>query len=131
MVHFNLSSTPELAISASYTDVPKACVDSLSCLCDEWVDILVDAQDISGKRGYLATFMIFQALEKLDMHRADRLLKIFETFADIPKTAIARFWRVMRLLSGTRLVTVWDCYCQMHQIPSGNELPAAIESEFS
>jgi len=114
-----------------HKDVTMAIMDGLGWLRDGLVDISVDVQDIPGERGRPAPFMIFHAMEKLDIQSVAEVLKIGDTPADMLEGTNAGCRGVVGVLSGPRPVTAWGGYRHTHVIPSVKELPALIESEFS
>jgi len=114
-----------------HKDVTMAIMDGLGWLRDGLVDISVDVQDIPGERGRPAPFMIFHAMEKLDIQSVDEVLKIGDTPADMLEGTNAGCRGVVGVLSGPRPVTAWGCYRHTHVIPSVKELPQLIETEFS
>lgn len=114
-----------------HKDVTMAIMDGLGWLRDGLVDVSVDVQDIPGERGRPAPFMIFHAMEKLDIQSVSEVLKIGDTPADMLEGTNAGCRGVVGVLSGHRPVTAWGCYRHTHVIPSVKELPALIESEFA
>jgi len=114
-----------------HKDVTMAIMDGLGWLRDGLVDISVDVQDIPGERGRPAPFMIFHAMEKLDIQSVADVLKIGDTPADMLEGTNAGCRGVVGVLSGPRPVTAWGCYRHTHVISSVKELPQLIETEFS
>jgi phosphonatase-like hydrolase len=114
-----------------HKDVTMAIMEGLGWLRDGLVDISVDVQDIPGERGRPAPFMIFHAMQKLDIQSVDEVLKIGDTPADMLEGTNAGCRGVVGVLSGPRPVTAWGCYRHTHVIPSVKELPQLIETEFA
>ncbi len=114
-----------------HKDVTMAIMDGLGWLRDGLVDISVDVQDIPGERGRPAPFMIFHAMQKLDIQSVGEVLKIGDTPADMLEGTNAGCRGVVGVLTGPRPVTAWGCYRHTHVIPSVKELPQLIESEFA
>ncbi len=114
-----------------HKDVTLAVMDGLGWLRDGLVDISVDVQDIPGERGRPAPFMIFHAMQHLDIQSVDEVLKIGDTPADMLEGTNAGCRGVVGVMSGPRPVTAWGCYRHTHVIPSVKELPALIETEFA
>jgi phosphonatase-like hydrolase len=114
-----------------HKDITMAIMEGLGWLRDGLVDISVDVEDIPGQRGRPAPFMIFHAMEKLDIQSVQEVIKIGDTPADMLEGTNAGCRGVIGVLSGPRPVTAWGCYRHTHVIPSVKELPALIESEFS
>ncbi|MFM1942172.1 MAG: Phosphonoacetaldehyde hydrolase [Verrucomicrobiota bacterium] len=114
-----------------HKQVTMAIMDGLGWLRDGLVDISVDVQDIPGERGRPAPFMIFHAMQSLDIQSVHEVLKIGDTPADMLEGVNAGCRGVVGVMSGPRPVTDWGCYRHTHVIPSVKELPALIESEFN
>lgn len=114
-----------------HKDVTMAIMEGLGWLRDGLVDISVDVQDIPGERGRPAPFMIFHAMEKLDIQSVREVLKIGDTPADMLEGTNAGCRGVVGVLSGPRPVTAWGCYRHTHVIQSVADLPRLIETEFS
>lgn len=111
--------------------ITQAIMDGLGWVRDGLVDISVDVQDIPGERGRPAPFMIFHAMEKLDIQSVSEVLKIGDTPADMLEGTNAGCRGVVGVLSGPRPVEAWGCYRHTHVIPSVRELPSLLETEFS
>jgi len=94
------------------------------------VDCSAHVQSVSGERGRPAPFMIFYAMEQLDVQSVHEVIKIGDTPADMLEGRNAGCLGVVGVLSGPRPVTAWGKYWHTHVIPSVKELPALIESEF-
>lgn len=114
-----------------HKDVTRAIMDGLGWLRDGLVDLSVDVQDIPGERGRPAPFMIFHAMQHLDIQNVRDVLKIGDTPADMLEGVNAGCRGVVGVLSGPRPVAAWGCYRHTHVIPSVKELPALIETEFA
>ena len=112
-------------------DITMAIMDGLGWLRDGLVDISVDVEDIPGERGRPAPFMIFHAMQQLDIQSVHEVLKIGDTPADMLEGINAGCRGVVGVLSGPRPVTAWGKYRHTHVIPSVKELPELIETEFS
>lgn len=113
-----------------HKDITMAIMDGLGWLRDGLVDLSVDVQDVPGERGRPAPFMIFHAMQHLDIQSVQEVLKIGDTPADMLEGVNAGCLGVVGVLSGPRPVTSWGCYRHTHVIPSVKELPALIETEF-
>jgi phosphonatase-like hydrolase len=111
--------------------ITQAIMDGLGWLRDGLVDLSVDVQDIPGERGRPAPFMIFHAMEMLDIQSVGAVLKIGDTPADMLEGTNAGCRGVVGVMSGPRPVTAWGCYRHTHVIPSVKELPQLIETEFA
>ena len=111
--------------------ITQAIMDGLGWLRDGLVDVSVDVQDIPGERGRPAPFMIFHAMERLDIQSVHQVIKIGDTPADMLEGTNAGCRGVVGVLSGPRPVTAWGVYRHTHVIPSVKELPQLIEAEFA
>lgn len=111
--------------------ITQAIMEGLGWLRDGLVDISVDVEDIPGERGRPAPFMIFHAMEKLDIQSVSEVLKIGDTPADMLEGTNAGCRGVVGVLSGPRPVEAWGGYRHTHVIPSVKDLPRLIETEFS
>ena len=114
-----------------HRDVTEAIMDGLGWVRDGLVDCSVDVQHVPGERGRPAPFMIYHAMQKLDVQCVHEVLKIGDTPADMLEGYNAGCRGVIGVLSGPRPVESWGCYWHTHIIPSVKELPALIESQFS
>lgn len=114
-----------------HRQITEAIMDGLGWVRDGLVDVSVDVEHVPGQRGRPAPFMIFHAMTQLDIQSVDEVLKIGDTPADMLEGTNAGCRGVVGVLSGPRPVTAWGCYRHTHVIPSVQELPALIESEFS
>ncbi len=112
-------------------EITMAIMEGLGWLRDGLVDVSVDVEDIPGQRGRPAPFMIFHAMEVLDIQSVQEVLKIGDTPADMLEGVNAGCGGVVGVLSGPRPVTAWGRYRHTHVIPSVRELPELIEAEFA
>lgn len=74
------------------------------------VDCSVHVACISGERGRPAPYMIFYAMEKLDIQSVHEVIKIGDTPADMLEGRNAGCRGVVGVLSGSRPVTAWGKY---------------------
>jgi len=111
--------------------ITRAIMDRLGWLREGLVDISVDVEDIPGERGRPAPFMIFHAMQHLDIQCVNEVIKIGDTPADMLEGINAGCRGVVGVLSGPRPVSAWGCYRHTHVIPTVKELPQLIETEFS
>ncbi len=94
------------------------------------VDIAVHVESIPGQRGRPAPFMIFHAMEKLDIQSVHQVIKVGDTPADMLEGYNAGCRGVVGVLSGAQPVTAWGRYRHTHVIPGVKDLPRLIETEF-
>jgi phosphoglycolate phosphatase-like HAD superfamily hydrolase len=105
-------------------------MDGLGWLQDGLVDLSVDVESIPGQRGRPAPYMIFYAMEKLNVQSVHEVIKVGDTPADMLEGRNAGCRGVVGVLSGPRPVSAWGKYWHTHLISSVKELPELIVSEF-
>jgi phosphonatase-like hydrolase len=110
--------------------ITDAIMQGLGWLDDGLVDIAVHVQHIPGERGRPAPFMIFYAMQQLDVQSVHEVIKVGDTPADMLEGRNAGCSGVVGVLSGPRPVTAWGHLWHTHVIPSVKEMPALVESEF-
>jgi phosphonatase-like hydrolase len=110
--------------------ITAAIMEGLGWVKDGLVDICVDVESIPGQRGRPAPYMIFYAMEKLNIQSVHEVIKVGDTPADMLEGCNAGCRGVVGVLSGPRPVDTWGMYRHTHLIPSVKELPALIVSEF-
>ena len=114
-----------------HRDVTEAIMDGLGWVRDGLVDLSVDVEHVPGGRGRPAPFMIYYAMTQLDVQSVHEVLKIGDTPADMLEGHNAGCRGIVGVLSGPRPVEAFGKYRHTHIIPSVNELPALIETDFS
>ncbi len=110
--------------------ITDAIMEGLGWLRDGLVDLSVHVECIPGQRGRPAPYMIFHAMEKLNIQSVHSVLKIGDTPADMLEGRNAGCRGVVGVLSGPRPVTAWGGYWHTHVIQSVRDLPDLIQSEF-
>ena len=110
--------------------ITQAIMDGLGWLQDGLVDLSVDVESIPGQRGRPAPYMIFYAMEKLNVQSVHEVIKVGDTPADMLEGRNAGCRGVVGVLSGPRPVSAWGKYWHTHLIPSVKDLPELIDSEF-
>jgi phosphonatase-like hydrolase len=110
--------------------ITEAIMEGLGWIKDGLVDISVNVESIAGQRGRPAPYMIFYAMEKLNIQSVREVIKVGDTPADMLEGRNAGCRGVVGVLSGPRPISTWGMYWHTHLIPSVKELPALIESEF-
>lgn len=111
--------------------VVEAIMDGLGWVRDGLVDLAVDVEHIPGQIGRPAPFMIFYAMQQLDVQSVHEVIKIGDTPADMLEGRNAGVRGVIGVLSGPRPVDAWGKYWHTHVIQSVAELPDLIEAEFT
>jgi phosphonatase-like hydrolase len=110
--------------------ITDAIMDGLGWLRDGLVDCAVHVEHIPGERGRPAPFMIYYAMQQLDIQSVHEVIKVGDTPADMLEGHNAGCLGIVGVLSGPRPVTAWGRYRHTHVIPSVRELPELIESDF-
>ncbi len=113
-----------------HQEITEAIMEGLGWIKDCLVDCSVHVQSVPGERGRPAPFMIFHAMEKLDVQSVHEVIKIGDTPADMLEGRNAGCRGVVGVLSGPRPVTAWGKYWHTHVIASVKELPELIQAEF-
>ena len=110
--------------------ISEAVMEGLGWLRDGLVDIAVHVECIPGGRGRPAPYMIFYAMEKLNITSVHDVIKVGDTPADMLEGHNAGCRGVVGVLSGPRPVSAWGRYRHTHVIDSVKDLPELIQSEF-
>jgi phosphonatase-like hydrolase len=110
--------------------ITEAIMDGLGWIKDGLIDLSVDVESIPDGRGRPAPFMIFHAMEKLNVQSVHEVIKVGDTPADMLEGRNAGCRGVVGVLTGPRQVSDWGKYWHTHLIPSVKELPELIVSEF-
>jgi phosphonatase-like hydrolase len=110
--------------------ITQAIMNGLGWIDNGLVDLSVHVECIPGSRGRPAPYMIFYAMEKLNIQSVHEVIKIGDTPADMLEGRNAGCCGVIGVLSGPRSVTSWGKYWHTHVIDSVKDFPALVESEF-
>ncbi len=110
--------------------VTEAIMEGLGWVEDGLVDISVDVAHIKGQRGRPAPYMIYHAMNELDIQNVNEVIKIGDTPADMLEGYNAGCRGIIGVLSGPRPVEAWGRYAHTHIIKSVKDLPELIEREF-
>lgn len=111
--------------------IVEAIMDGLGWLREGLVDLAVDVEHIPGQIGRPAPFMLFYAMQQLNVQSVQEVIKIGDTPADMLEGRNAGVRGVVGVLSGPRPVSAWGKYWHTHVINSVADLPDLIEREFS
>lgn len=111
--------------------ITQAIMEGMGWVREGLVDLAVDVEHVPGQRGRPAPFMIFHAMQVLDIQSVDQVVKVGDTPADMLEGTNAGCRGVVGVMTGPRPVTAWGIYRHTHVIPSVKDLPALIESEFA
>jgi phosphonatase-like hydrolase len=110
--------------------ITEAIMDGLGWIENGLVDVSVHVECIPGGRGRPAPYMIFYAMQKLNIQSVHEVIKVGDTPADMLEGRNAGCGGVVGVLSGSRSVVSWGKYRHTHVIESVQDLPALIENEF-
>lgn len=113
-----------------HRDVATAIVDGTGWVRDGLVDLVVDVEHAPQQRGRPAPFMMFYAMQELDIQSVHQVVKVGDTPADMLEGVNAGCTGVVAVLSGPLPFAEWGCYRHTHVIPSVQQLPALLEREF-
>jgi phosphonatase-like hydrolase len=110
--------------------ITEAIMDGLGWITDGLVDLSVHVECIPGGRGRPAPYMIFHAMEQLNVQSVHDVIKVGDTPADLLEGRNAGCRGVVGVLSGPRPIGTWGKYWHTHIIDSVKDLPELITSEF-
>lgn len=110
--------------------ITEAIMDGLGWLAAGLVDLSVHVECILGGRGRPAPYMIFHAMQALNVQSVHEVIKVGDTPADMLEGYNAGCRGVVGVLSGPRPVTAWGRYRHTHVIDSVKDLPGLIETQF-
>jgi phosphonatase-like hydrolase len=110
--------------------ITEAVMTGLGWIESGLVDLSVHVECIPGGRGRPAPYMIFYAMEKLNIQSVHEVIKVGDTPADMLEGRNAGCRGVVGVLSGPRPVTSWGRYWHTHVIDSVKDLPTLIKTEF-
>jgi phosphonatase-like hydrolase len=113
-----------------HRDVNTAIMDNLGWIRDGLVDIAVDVEHIPGDRGRPAPFMIFHAMQALDIQSVHEVVKVGDTPADMLEGINAGCAAVIGVMSGPLPTEKFSRYRHTHIIPSVADLPELLTNEF-
>lgn len=94
------------------------------------VDASVHVESIPGQRGRPSPYMIFHAMERLDIVSVHQVIKVGDTPADMLEGRNAGCAGIVGVLSGAQPVESWGACRHTHVIPSVKELPELVMAEF-
>jgi len=109
-------------------DVMSTILEEVGWLKDELIDLAVDVEDIPGNIGRPAPFMIYYAMNKLNVQNIHEVVKVGDTAADMLEGYNAGCGAIIAVLSGSRPLTSYAKYRHSHVIESVADIPELIES---
>ena len=110
-------------------DVTNAIMEGLQWKEKGLIDLAVDVESTNGV-GRPAPYMVFHAMQKLDIQSVHGVVKIGDTPADLLSGKNAGCGANIGVLSGANSAEVLGKYHHTHILPSVRELPALLESEY-
>ncbi len=113
-----------------HRDITEAIMEGLGWLREGLVDCSVSVQDIPGERGRPAPFMIFHAMQELNVHQVGAVVKVGDQPSDLLEGTNAGCTGVVGVLSGSLGAEALGTFRHTHIIPSVAELPSLLERSF-
>lgn len=113
-----------------HRDITDAIMEGLGWLREGLVDCSVSVQDIPGERGRPAPFMIFHAMQALNVQRVSAVVKVGDQPSDLLEGTNAGCIGVIGVLSGSLGAEALGKYRHTHIIPSVAALPSLLETSF-
>lgn len=113
-----------------HRNVNEAIMEHTGWLKAGLVDVAVDVQHVPGERGRPAPYMIFHAMQVLNVQSVRRVIKIGDQPADMMEGVNAGCAGVVGVLSGALDAETLGRHQHTHLLPDVSHLPAVIESDF-
>ncbi len=110
-----------------HSDVNGAIFDCLGWLKNGLVDAAVDLDMVPEGKGRPAPFMIFKAMELLNIQSVRQVIKIGDTPADMLEGYNAGCKAVIGVTEGSTPIWEWGKFWHTHVIKTVQELPWLIE----
>lgn len=111
-----------------HSDINNAIFDCLGWKENGLVDYAVDLDMVPEGKGRPAPFMIFKAMEKLNIQNVRTVIKLGDTPADMLEGYNAGCRAVIGVTQGSTPITSWGKYWHTHVINTVKELPNLIET---
>lgn len=111
-------------------NITEAIMDGLGWLKQGLIDLSVHVEYIPGQRGRPAPYMIFYAMEKLNIQSVHEVVKVGDTSADMLEGFNAGCKGVVGVLTGHNPIAEWGRRRHTHIIPSVKDFPRLMEDEF-
>ncbi len=113
-----------------HSDVNQAIYDCLGWVRDGLVDCAVDLDMVPEGKGRPAPFMLYHAMQELNIQNVRSVIKIGDTPADMLEGYNAGCRAVIGVTSGSTPISAWGKYWHTHVIESVRDLPALIEEGY-
>ncbi|WP_339261814.1 HAD hydrolase-like protein [Lysinibacillus sp. FSL K6-3209] len=111
-----------------HKEINSVIMESLGWVKDGLIDYAVDLDMVPEGKGRPAPFMIFKAMEYLNVQNVRNVIKIGDTPADMLEGFNAGCKAVIGVTQGSTPIEVWGKYYHTHVLDTVKELPALIES---
>lgn len=113
-----------------HRDVTNAIMEGLKWKERGLIDIAVDVESTGGK-GRPAPFMIFHAMQALNIQKVCEVMKVGDTPADLLSGENAGCGANIGVLSGANTAAVLGKYKHTHLLKSVADIPELIENQFN
>lgn len=111
-----------------HSDVNNVIMESMGWLKNGLIDYAVDLDMVPEGKGRPAPFMVFKAMEYLNVQNVRQVIKIGDTPADMLEGYNAGCRAVIGVMQGSTPIEVWGKYWHTHVIDTVKELPELIMS---
>lgn len=111
-----------------HKEINSVIMESLGWVKNGLIDYAVDLDMVPEGKGRPAPFMIFKAMEYLNVQNVRNVIKIGDTPADMLEGFNAGCKAVIGVTQGSTPIEVWGKYYHTHVLDTVKELPALIES---
>lgn len=111
-----------------HKEINSVIMESLGWVKDGLIDYAVDLDMVPEGKGRPAPFMIFKAMEYLNVQNVRNVIKIGDTPADMLEGFNAGCKAVIGVTQGSTPIEVWGKYYHTHVLDTVKELPVLIES---
>lgn len=113
-----------------HSDVNQAIFDCLGWVKNGLVDCAVDLDMVPEGKGRPAPFMLFHAMQELNIQNVKSVIKIGDTPADMLEGYNAGCRAVIGVTTGSTPISAWGKYWHTHVIETVRDLPGLIEGGY-
>ncbi|GKU76505.1 HAD hydrolase-like protein [Paenibacillus sp. L3-i20] len=111
-----------------HKDINAVIMDKLGWVRDGLIDYAVDLDMVPEGKGRPAPFMVFKAMEYLNVQNVRHVIKIGDTPADMLEGYNAGCKAIIGVTQGSTPIEVWGKYYHTHVIHTVKDLPELITS---
>ncbi|WP_429840641.1 HAD hydrolase-like protein [Brevibacillus sp. FIR094] len=111
-----------------HKEINSVIMESLGWVKDGLIDYAVDLDMVPEGKGRPAPFMIFKAMEYLNVQNVRQVIKLGDTPADMLEGYNAGCKAVIGVMQGSTPIEVWGKYYHTHVLDTVKELPELILS---